>query len=112
MGRRGDAIIRKCSGGIRHEFGGSEVGSHYKECGLGLGKNERYGNGRIYSWRMIVTLDLPAGYIQRLFKSDLYSIPEDIESFNKALVCWLNLSYLTETSRPNHGIITGQLKRF
>ncbi|PKC02140.1 hypothetical protein RhiirA5_364388 [Rhizophagus irregularis] len=30
MGRRGDAIIRKCSGGIRHEFGGSEVGSHYK----------------------------------------------------------------------------------
>lgn len=33
---------------------------------------------------MIVTLDLPAGYIQRLFKSDLYSIPEDIESFNKA----------------------------
>ena len=30
MGRRGDAIIRKCSGGIRHEFGGSEVVSHYK----------------------------------------------------------------------------------
>jgi len=30
MGRRGDAIIRKCSGGIRYEFGGSEAGSYYK----------------------------------------------------------------------------------
>ena len=29
MGRRGDAIMRKYSGGIR-EFGGSEVGSHYE----------------------------------------------------------------------------------
>ena len=34
---------------------------------------------------MIVTLDLPAGYVHRLSKSDLYSIPEDIESFNKVV---------------------------
>ena len=34
---------------------------------------------------MIMTLDLPAGYINRLSKSELFSIPEDIGSFNKAL---------------------------
>jgi hypothetical protein len=116
MGRRGDAIIRKCSCGIRHEFGGSEVGSHYEgqnatkwlnESGLKLPKmlrdmfislcksvdwdlekmSDMETVGYIHggSVLMIVTLDLPAGYIHRLFKSDLYSIPEDIESFNKAL---------------------------
>ena len=34
---------------------------------------------------MIMTLDLPAGYINRLSKSDLFNIPEDIESFNKVI---------------------------
>lgn len=34
---------------------------------------------------MIITLDFPAGYIHRLSKSDLYSIPEDIESFNESI---------------------------
>jgi hypothetical protein len=30
MGRRGDMLIRKSSGGIKYEYGGSEVGSQYK----------------------------------------------------------------------------------
>jgi len=34
---------------------------------------------------MIMTLDLPAGYFNRLSKSELFSIPEDIGSFNKAI---------------------------
>ncbi|PKY56054.1 hypothetical protein RhiirA4_549052 [Rhizophagus irregularis] len=55
---------------------------------------------------MIVTLDLSAGYIQRLFKNDLYSIPEDIESFNKASE--LITAVWKKTSHLNHGIITGQ----
>jgi len=31
MGRRGDAIIRKCSSGVKLEFGGSEAGKHTKD---------------------------------------------------------------------------------
>ncbi|CAG8662110.1 8669_t:CDS:2, partial [Diversispora eburnea] len=34
---------------------------------------------------MIMTLDLPAGYVTRINKSELYRIPEDIESFNDAI---------------------------
>ena len=30
MGRKGDAIIRKLSGGMKLEFGGSEAGRHYE----------------------------------------------------------------------------------
>ena len=32
-----------------------------------------------------MTLDLPAGYVTRINKSELYRIPEDIESFNDAI---------------------------
>jgi len=137
MGRRGDAIIRKCSAGVRFEFGGSEVGSYYKgqnstkwlnESGLKLPKMKRdmfislckstnwdlekinnmetvgyihggkllqfpyYYLNNVYnlvyfvgSVLMIMTLDLPAGYINRLSKSELFRIPEDIESFNKVI---------------------------
>jgi len=50
IGRKGDAIIRKCSGGIKLEFGGAEAGRHYegqngtkwlKESGLKLPKMMR-----------------------------------------------------------------------
>lgn len=50
MGRRGDAIIRKCSSGVKLEFGGSEAGRNYegqnatkwlKESGLKLPKMMR-----------------------------------------------------------------------
>jgi len=34
---------------------------------------------------MIMTLDLPAGYVTRLNKSELYYIPDDISSFSKAI---------------------------
>mgnify|MGYP006951367578 CR=1 FL=1 len=34
---------------------------------------------------MIMSLDLPSGYITRLTKSDLYYIPEDVGSFSKAI---------------------------
>lgn len=34
---------------------------------------------------MIMTLDLPAGYIARITKNELYHIPEDIGSFSEAI---------------------------
>ncbi|CAB4402388.1 unnamed protein product [Rhizophagus irregularis] len=43
----------------------------------------------------------------RRFVEDV--IYENVSDFtSEQLVCWLNLSYLTETSHLNHGIITGQ----
>ncbi|CAG8681919.1 13622_t:CDS:2, partial [Funneliformis mosseae] len=116
MGRRGDAIIRKCSSGVKLEFGGSEAGKHYegqnstkwlRESGIKLPKmmrdmfvslcnntnwdmekmNKMETIGYIHggSVLMIMTLDLPAGYITRITKSELYYIPEDIGSFSEAI---------------------------
>ncbi|CAG8578678.1 2772_t:CDS:10, partial [Paraglomus occultum] len=118
IGRKGDAIIRKCSGGIKLEFGGAEAGRHYegqngtkwlKESGLKLPKMMRdmfvglcddthckWGMEKMKSMEtigyihggsalMIMTLDLPAGYITRLSKSELYYIPDNISSFSKAI---------------------------
>jgi len=132
MGRRGDAIIRKSSGGIKLEFGGSEAGRHYEgqngtkwlnESGLKLPKMMRdmfislckntnwdkkkmeeietigYVHGGLAL--MIMTLDLPSGYITRLTKSDLYYIPEDLGLFSKAIelitAVWKSKKIVTRT---------------
>nr|CAG8506175.1 14904_t:CDS:2 [Entrophospora candida] len=116
MGRKGDAIIRKLSGGIKLEFGGSEAGKHYEGQGatkwlyesklklpkmmrdmfISLCKNTDWNLEKMEKMEtvgyihgglvlMIMTLDLPAGYVTRINKSELYHIPEDIESFNDAI---------------------------
>ncbi|CAG8471208.1 2286_t:CDS:10 [Diversispora eburnea] len=85
-----DAIIRKLSGEMRLEFGGSEAGKRYDLCKITdwdpekMEKMETVGyiHGLVL---MIMTLDLPAGYVTRINKSELYRIPEDIESFNDAI---------------------------
>ncbi|CAG8741743.1 5213_t:CDS:2, partial [Funneliformis caledonium] len=83
----GDAIFRKSSGGIRLEFGGSEATSE-NDANLDKRKIEEmetvgYIHGGLVL--MVMTLDLPVGYITRLIKSELYRIPEDIGSFGKAI---------------------------
>ncbi|CAJ0876178.1 5051_t:CDS:2 [Entrophospora sp. SA101] len=116
IARKGDAIIRKLSGGIKLEFGGSEAGKHYEGQGatkwlyesrlklpkmmrdmfISLCKNTDWNQEKMEKMEtvgyihgglvlMIMTLDLPAGYITRINKSELYRIPEDIESFNDAI---------------------------
>ncbi|RGB24223.1 hypothetical protein C1646_773383 [Rhizophagus diaphanus] len=132
MGRRGDAIIRKCSSGLKLEFGGSEAGRHYegqnatkwlKESGLklpkmmrdmfvGLCKHTNWDMGKMNkietigyihggSVLMIMSLDLPAGYITRITKSDLYHIPEEIGSFSEAIKL-ITAMRVTRTMRLLH----------
>ncbi|CAI2195162.1 3854_t:CDS:2, partial [Funneliformis geosporum] len=58
MGRRGDAIFRKTSRGIRLEFGGSEANMFIILC-----ENASWDIRKMEEMENIHVLDLPAGYI-------------------------------------------------
>ncbi|CAB4433185.1 unnamed protein product [Rhizophagus irregularis] len=109
-----DGIIKSCK-----HYEGQNATKWLKELGLKLPKMMRdmlVGLCNHTNWDMgkmnkIETIgyihgDLPAGYITRITKSELYHIPEDIGSFSEAIklitAVWRSKMRVTRTMRLLH----------